>query len=49
MQRLNYDPQTEDIYNKDEVVRVGAYKDFKWLQKPMIWAEKAGVRTSLTK
>ena len=49
VQRLNYDPQTEDIYNKDEVVRVGAYKDFKWLQKPMIWAEKAGVRTSLTK
>ena len=49
IQRLNYDPQTEDIYNKDEVVRVGAYKDFKWLQKPMIWAQDAGVRTSLTK
>ena len=48
VQRLNYDPQTEDIYNKDEVVRVGAYKDFKWLQKPMIWAEQAGARTSLT-
>ena len=49
IQRLNYDPQTEDIYNKDEVVRVGAYKDFKWLQKPMIWAQDAGVRTSLIK
>ena len=49
IQRLNYDPQTEDIYNKDEVVRVGAYKDYKWLQKPMIWAQDAGVRTSLTK
>lgn len=49
IQRLNYDPQTEDIYNKDEVVRVGAYKDYKWLQKPMIWAENPGVRTSLTK
>lgn len=49
IQRLNYDPQTEDIYNKDEVVRVGAYKDFKWLQKPMIWAQDAGVCTSLTK
>ena len=48
VQRLNYDPQTEDIYNKDEVVRVGAYKDFKWLQKPMIWAQEAGARTSLT-
>lgn len=49
IQRLNYDPQTEDIYNKDEVVRVGAYKDYKWLQKPMIWAENQGARTSLTK
>ena len=45
IQRLNYDPQTEDIYNKDEVVRVGAYKDYKWLQKPMIWVES---RSSLT-
>lgn len=49
IQRLNYDPQTEDVYNKDEVERVGAYKDFRWLQKPMIWAESAGVRSSLTK
>lgn len=48
IQRLNYDPQTEDIYNKDEVVRLGAYKDHKWLQKPMIWANDQGVRTSLT-
>ena len=48
IQRLNYDPQTEDIYNKDEVVRVGAYKAFKWLQKPMIWAQNPGEVTSLT-
>ncbi len=48
IQRLNYDPQTEDIYNKDEIVRLGAYKDYKWLQKPMIWAEAAGTRSSLT-
>lgn len=48
IQRLNYDPQTEDIYNKDEVVRVGAYKDFKWLQKPMIWAQNPGEVNSLT-
>ena len=46
IQRLNYDPQTEDIYNEAEVRRVGAYKDFRWLQKPMIWAESN--RTSLT-
>ena len=48
IQRLNYDPQTEDIYKKDEVVRVGAYKDFKWLQKPMIWAQNPGEVNSLT-
>ncbi len=47
IQRLNYDPQTEDVYNRNEVIRVGAYKDFKWLQKPMIWAEAEGARTSL--
>lgn len=48
IQRLNYDPQTEDIYNMNEVIRVGAYKDYKWLQKPMNWALDYGVRTSLT-
>lgn len=48
IQRLNYDPQTEDIYNMNEVIRVGAYKDYKWLQKPMNWALDYGVRSSLT-
>lgn len=48
IQRLNYDPATEEIYNSAELIRIGAYKDFKWLQKPMIWAEEPGVRTSLT-
>ncbi len=48
IQRLNYDPQTEDIYNMNEVIRVGAYKNYKWLQKPMNWANDYGVVTSLT-
>ena len=48
IQRLNYDPQTEDIYNMNEVVRVGAYKNPDWLKKPMNWALDYGVRTSLT-
>lgn len=48
IQRLNYDPQTEDIYNMNEVVRVGAYKNPEWLKKPMNWALDYGVRTSLT-
>ena len=48
IQRLNYDPQTEDIYNMNEVVRVGAYKNPDWLKKPMNWALEYGVRSSLT-
>ena len=48
IQRLNYDPQTEEIYNPNEVMRIGAYKNHKWLQKPMNWALDYGVRTSLT-
>ncbi|MBR1964032.1 MAG: SusD/RagB family nutrient-binding outer membrane lipoprotein [Muribaculaceae bacterium] len=48
IQRLNYDPQTEDIYNMKEVVRVGAYKNPEWLKKPMNWALDYGVRSSLT-
>lgn len=48
LQRINYDPQTEDVYNIAELQRLGAYKNYKWLQKPMIWAEEFGTRSSLT-
>ena len=48
IQRINYDPETEEKYNKNELERLGAYKNFEWLRKPMIWAEEAGVRSSLT-
>ena len=48
IQRINYDPETEDKYNRAELERLGAYKNYMWLRKPMIWAEEAGVRTSLT-
>ena len=48
IQRYNYDPETEDKYNKAELERLGAYKNHLWLRKPMIWAEQAGVRNSLT-
>ncbi len=48
LQRLNYDPQTEEQLNGEELMRIGAFRDFKWLQKPMIWAEEPGSRTSLT-
>lgn len=48
IQRLNYDPETEEKYNRPELIRLGAYKNFEWLRKPMIWAEEYGSRTSLT-
>lgn len=48
IQRINYDPETEEKYNRAELERLGAYKNYKWLQTPMIWAQDRGVRTSLT-
>ncbi len=38
--RLNYDPETEEKYNKKELERLGAYKNPQWLKKRMIWAYK---------
>lgn len=38
--RLNYDPETEDKYNRKELERLGAYKNPEWLRKRMIWAYK---------
>lgn len=35
--RLNYDPETEDKYNRGELERLGAYKNSEWLKKRMIW------------
>ena len=48
LQRINYDPETEEKYNKSELERLGAYQNYLWLQEPMIWALEAGERTSLT-
>jgi hypothetical protein len=36
--RLNYDPETEDKYNRRELERLGAFKNHEWLKKRMIWA-----------
>ncbi|WP_321436093.1 SusD/RagB family nutrient-binding outer membrane lipoprotein [uncultured Bacteroides sp.] len=38
IQRINYDPETEEKYNKAELERLGAYKNADWLKVPMIWA-----------
>jgi len=38
IQRINYDPETEEKYNKAELERLGAYKSADWLKVPMIWA-----------
>ena len=48
IQRINYDPETEEKYNRQELERLGAYKNYKWLQEPMIWAHNYGEVTSLT-
>ena len=48
IQRINYDPETEEKYNRPELIRLGAFRNFEWLRKPMIWAEEYGSRTSLT-
>ena len=48
IQRINYGPETEEKYNRTELERLGAYKNYKWLREPMIWSQPKGVRTSLT-
>ena len=48
IQRINYDPETEEKYNQKELQRLGASMNHKWLLKPMNWAQDYGVRTSLT-
>ena len=48
VQRIPQDPDTEGKYNRSELERLDAYNNYKWLQKPMIWAQDRGVRTSLT-
>lgn len=48
VQRMNYDPETEEKYNLAELERLGASKNPAWLRIPMIWAQDYGVRTSLT-
>ncbi|MFR9166119.1 MAG: SusD/RagB family nutrient-binding outer membrane lipoprotein [Dysgonomonas sp.] len=39
VQRINYDPQTENIYNPQELIRLNAYQNPNWLKEPMIWAK----------
>lgn len=38
--RLNYDPETEDKYNRKELERLGAFKNPDWLRKRMVWARR---------
>ncbi len=48
VQRINYDPETEEKYNLAELERLGASKNHKWLRVPMIWSYDYGVKSSLT-
>ncbi|MDG5799091.1 SusD/RagB family nutrient-binding outer membrane lipoprotein [Marinilabiliaceae bacterium ANBcel2] len=38
LQRINYDPETEERYNREELIRLDAFRNPEWLKKPMIWA-----------
>jgi hypothetical protein len=38
IQRINYDPETEEKYNREELMRLDAFRNPEWLKKPMIWA-----------
>ncbi len=40
IQRLPYDNQTEEIYNKPELERLGAYQNPEWLKIPLWWTGK---------
>lgn len=48
VERLNYDPETEEKYNLKELERLGASKNHLWLRVPMNWSMQPGERTSLT-
>ncbi len=48
VQRVPQDPDTEGKYNRSELERLGAFNNYKWLQKPLIWAQAPGTVTSLT-
>lgn len=40
IQRINYDPETEEKYNRAELERLGAFRNPEWLKKPMIWGKQ---------
>lgn len=48
VQRIPQDPDTEGKYNRAELERLDAYNNYKWLQKPLIWAHARGEVSSLT-
>lgn len=39
LQRLPYDTETEEVYNKEQLVEMGAYQNTEWLKKKMFWAK----------
>ncbi|WP_430809792.1 MULTISPECIES: SusD/RagB family nutrient-binding outer membrane lipoprotein [unclassified Carboxylicivirga] len=41
IQRINYDPETEEKYNRGELERLGAFRNPEWLKKPMIWGRSS--------
>ncbi len=37
LNRISADPETEEKYNRDELIRLGAYKNPNWLRKRQVW------------
>ncbi len=46
--RINPDPETEEKYNRDELIRIGAFQNPDWLRKRMIWQKPTGKSSALT-
>ncbi len=46
--RINPDPETEEKYNRDELIRIGCYKNPDWLRKRQIWQIPTGKSHALT-
>lgn len=46
--RINPDPETEEKYNREELVRIGAFQNPDYLRKRMIWQKPVNAGSALT-
>ncbi len=48
LNRISADPETEEKYNRDELIRIGAYKNPNWLRKRQVWQLPLNPGTAIT-